>query len=324
MVTRVLNPDHYITRLLTGGDVAVAVSGGPDSMALLHMLLSCGVTCHALTLDHGLRAESADEARQVGGWLSGWDNVTHHIIKWRGTKPQTGIMEAARDARYDHLCRWCRDHDIGQLFVAHHAGDQVETFLFRLAHGSGLDGLGGMADVTPHAPTGIDLVRPLLGVGKDQILKYCERHAIPFVNDPSNRNTDYARPRLRAMMPALAEEGLTEDRLARTVERLRRARQALDYFTTRFIAAEATIGPQRSTINLPAMIDAPADLRVRAVRQLVQDMGARSYGPRLDRLEDLLDAMFADPAQAKPFTLGGFIFALDRRRKAFVITREKT
>lgn len=305
--------------------IAVAVSGGPDSMALLHLAQAAlpRTKFHALTLDHGLRKESACEAERIGAWIADWPRVTHHILKWKGDKPESGIMEAARDARYDILCRWCARNGISQLWVAHHAGDQAETFLFRLAHGSGVDGLGGMAAISPYRDSGIELIRPLLDRTKDEIVAYCTRAKIPFVTDPTNSNMKYARARLRHALPLLEAEGLSEKRLARTAARLRHAREALDYYADRIVKRHATIAPAKATIAIKALGAAPVDMRVRVIRRVIDQMGAGAYGPRLDRLEDLVDGVFDDLAAAKRFTLGGFVFTPDMKRNVFTITREK-
>lgn len=305
--------------------IAVAVSGGPDSMALLHLAQAVmpRTEIHALTLDHGLRHESAQEAKQIAAWIADWPRVTHHILKWKGNKPESGIMEAARDARYDILCKWCGRNGIRQLWVAHHAGDQAETFLFRLAHGSGVDGLSGMAAVSPYRDSGIDVIRPLLDRTKDEIVAYCTRAKIPFVTDPTNTNMKYARARLRQALPLLEAEGLTEKRLARTATRMRQAREALDFYAARIVKRHAIITQARATVGLRALATAPGDMRIRVIRQVLDQMGAGAYGPRLDRLEDLVGGAFADLSVAKRFTLGGFVFSPDMKRGIFSIVQEK-
>ncbi|MCB1721002.1 MAG: tRNA lysidine(34) synthetase TilS, partial [Alphaproteobacteria bacterium] len=113
------------------GPIAVAVSGGPDSMALCWLLsrwaVERGVKIHVLTVDHGLRPEAAEEAIQVGAWLGGWSQqVEHHILRWK-TPADTAIQEEARKARYGLMAEYCRVHDIRHLFLAHHRDDQAET-----------------------------------------------------------------------------------------------------------------------------------------------------------------------------------------------------
>jgi len=307
------------------GSIAVAVSGGPDSMALLSLLCALsskhpGIKIHALTFDHGLRTESGVEAEQVGAWIESWPNVEHHILNWHGDKPDTGIMEQARDARYTAMAAWCHAHNIKTLWLGHHQTDQAETFLFRLAKGSGLDGLGGMMEYQPcSVDPSIMLVRPMLQMAKGDIVAFCQNHTIPHVIDPSNINMKYARARLRHALPALEAEGLSESRLAATARRLDRARIALDHYADQIIASAATIQTAHSTIALDALNTAPEEIRIRVIRRVLDQMGPGGYGPRLDRLEDIIDQIFNEGGRR--FTLGGYVFA--REGQSFSITEEK-
>ena len=309
--------------------IAVAVSGGPDSMALLYLLSQHAAAkrkkleIHALTFDHDLRAESAGEARQVGAWVKDWPHVTHHILKWKGQKPESALMESARNARYGQIQKWCVKQGISELWLGHHQTDQVETFLFRLAKGSGLDGLGAMAERQPYSEGGIDLVRPLLELSKKAIAEFCDARKIPYISDPTNSNMKYARARLRHALPALEAEGLTEDRLAKTIRRIDRAREALDFYTDKIIRQAAAIEENHATIKMRALMGAPEEMRIRVVRRVLERMGEGGYGPRLDRLEELLGRFFADIDQAKRFSLGRFLFSHDRKQDLFVIRREK-
>ncbi|MBM4438672.1 MAG: tRNA lysidine(34) synthetase TilS, partial [Actinobacteria bacterium] len=133
--------------LAPGTRVAVAVSGGADSLALTLLAdewaRRTGRSIAALTVDHGLRPDSAAEASQVGAWLAA-ARIRHEVLRWEGQKPRSGIHAAAREARYRMLTSWCRENDVRDLLLAHHRDDQSETFLMRLARGSGPDGLAAM------------------------------------------------------------------------------------------------------------------------------------------------------------------------------------
>src|SRR5205823_283329 len=143
--------------------VVVAVSGGPDSLALVILAdrwaRQRGGVAWALTVDHRLRPESGEEARLVGEWLAA-RSIAHRVVHWTGAKPASGIQEAARAARYDLLAGWCRSHGCLHLLTAHHREDQAETYLMRRRAGSGLDGLAGMSAM--RELPGLRLVRPLL------------------------------------------------------------------------------------------------------------------------------------------------------------------
>ena len=191
--------------------VTIAVSGGPDSMALAALVSEWGENegrgaAHAVVVDHGLRPESSQEARLVMARLSAISGLLPSLLCWNGDKPVTGIMEKARAARYKLLTEYCKNQGIRGLFLAHHQDDQAETFLIRLAKGSGLDGLAGMSPVREDGD--VALLRPFLGIPKGRLIATCRARGISFVEDPSNANPAYLRPRLRAAREILEKEGL--------------------------------------------------------------------------------------------------------------------
>ena len=218
----------------------LAVSGGPDSTALLLMAsqwarLRGGPRLEAATVDHGLRPESAGEAAAVAK-LCGSLGVPHHTLVWSGPKPKTRLQERAREARYALLAE--RAKEIGADFVvsAHHLDDQAETVLFRLTRGSGIGGLAGMAERSTR--DGVTLARPLLGLSKAELIAYCEAEDVDYVRDASNEDPRYARTRMRALLKALKTEGLDARGLSRLA---RRAAQVEDALERQSFAAEARL-----------------------------------------------------------------------------------
>jgi tRNA(Ile)-lysidine synthase len=216
--------------------LALAISGGPDSTALLLLVarwrqsLTDGPKLLAVTIDHGLRPESAAEAEAVRR-LAETLAVSHRILRWTGPKPAAGLQEAARAARYRLLAAAADEIGAGYGLTAHTLDDQAETVLMRMARGSGLTGLAGMARVTTLPLDGgdaIKLVRPFLDVPKARLIATLEAAGIAFADDPSNRETRFTRVRLRGLMPALAAEGLDAGRLALLARRVARADAALE------------------------------------------------------------------------------------------------
>jgi tRNA(Ile)-lysidine synthase len=190
-----------------------------------------GPTLIAVTVDHGLRPESANEARAVAR-LARKLGIAHRTLRWTGNKPATGIQEAARAARYRLLADAARRAGARHILTAHTLDDQAETVLFRMARGSGIAGLRGIARETrlPSRPgvTGLQLVRPLLSTPKSRLIATLAAAKIPFADDPSNRDPRFARPRLRELMPGLAAEGLDARRLAVLARRMARADRAIE------------------------------------------------------------------------------------------------
>ena len=303
---------------------AVAVSGGPDSMALVY-LLSKVVPVKAVTVDHGLRPEAAAEAEQVGRWLSDFPNVEHHILT-REIKGEAAsrIQEDARYDRYALMAEFCQSYNVEALCIAHHQEDQAETFLFRLAKGSGLDGLACMRDIQDMH--GVMLLRPLLDVSKQRLVATCHVHNIPYVTDPSNQNEKFARVRLRQSADILAEEGLTPKRLGVTSKRLSRARDALDFYVEQAFQdiMKKESGADRIEFYAEDFDRLPEEITLRCLLKAYRVLLAQDYdyGPRMERLEDLHSRLRSDPA-FKGATLGGCIVRRDAGKKLIIVELEQ-
>ncbi|PJB70135.1 MAG: tRNA lysidine(34) synthetase TilS [Alphaproteobacteria bacterium CG_4_9_14_3_um_filter_47_13] len=307
------------------GIVAVAVSGGPDSLALCHALAHASVvkSLHVLTIDHGLRLEAAQETRQVGEMIADWPCVRHEIIKRvLPIDPATKIQEEARRDRYALMATYCAEQRIKQLFVAHHQDDQAETFLFRLAKGSGLDGLGAMHPVYCYSPD-LQIIRPFLSVPKSGLVDYCMANHIPFITDPSNENRDFVRGRLRQSREILEEEGLTPKRLAVTAQRLIRAREALDFyadqmFTQACVQKEATF----FSFAFDVLVKAPEEIRLRVLAKAMKLLiPQRDYAPRMEKMERLVMQVFEDPAFKKA-SLGGCLISYHYKTGRIIVETE--
>ncbi len=311
------------------GAVAVGVSGGPDSMALVHALSvyfskhDKDVCIHALTVDHGLRAEAAEEAQMVKDAVSSLDNVKHEILVWdHSAAPDARVQERARHARYDLFAQYMDQNNITHLFLAHHMDDQAETFLFRLAKGSGLDGLACMSDIQERFGW-MFLCRPFLGVCKDDIVAYCDKERVPHVHDPSNDAEVYARVRLRKSMDVLQDEGLTAKRLYTTAKRLARARDALDDMAgTAYVSCLSSNDTNRLVFNFnPLKINHKEVVLRVLIRGFIALCGQQDYGVRLERLENLCDDLLK-PSDFRKRTLGGVIFEVCEKSGTFIMTLE--
>ncbi|MAS86482.1 MAG: tRNA lysidine(34) synthetase TilS [Micavibrio sp.] len=285
--------------------IIVALSGGADSMALTHMLATQSeVAVHAVTVDHGLRTESADEAKKVGELIAKFPRIKHVILQWQGDKPEAAIQEEARFARYDLLKTYALKHKIKLIFVGHHQDDQAETFLMRLSKGSGLDGLAGMAE-TQDMGGDITLVRPLLNYTHQELVKYCQDNKLEWVEDPTNKNDKYLRPRLRAARKVLEKEGLTSKRLSVTAQRLSRAKTALNEVTDRLFN-QATLTKETVKFDYQTWISQPEEIRVRLVLQAFSHLREAIYAPRMESVENLVSAMGQAKTKLRR-TLGGCI-----------------
>jgi tRNA(Ile)-lysidine synthase len=276
----------------------LAVSGGPDSTALMWLAARWrgrrknGPNLVAVTIDHGLRKGSAAEARAVAR-LARELGVAHRTLRWTGKKPKTGIQEAARNVRYRLLTDAARKGGARHILTAHTLDDQAETVLFRMARGSGMSGLRGMARATPLDD--IALVRPLLDIPKARLLATLAAAKISFANDASNRDPRFTRPRLRELMPHLAAEGLDARRFAGLARRLVRADQAIERVTD--VAAVRVCRTEGRTLVFgSAFADLPAEVALRLLGRAIAAVG--NEGPvELGKLEALCEALAAAMAQ---------------------------
>lgn len=280
--------------------LAVAVSGGGDSMALLLLARRWaqdrGGRVTALTVDHALRPESGAEAAQVGQWAKDL-GVAHHILTWEGPKPGSDIQAEARAARYGLMEAWCKSNGVVHLLLAHHLEDQAETFLLRLARGSGVDGLAAMSPLVER--DGLKLMRPLLGAPKASLLALLDERGQAWIDDPSNADDRYARVRMRKLSETLAAEGLTPKRLASTADAMARVRESLELETARALAAYVTFNPLGfCRLKREGLAEIPPEIALRLLRDVVMIVGGQSLPPRLDRLERILYALLDGPVAA--------------------------
>lgn len=300
-----------------GKPVVLAVSGGPDSMALmgLYALAAQHVTLpEALvaTVDHGLRPESAGEAETVAGCAATL-GFRHTTLVWHGRKPRTGIQEAARNARYRLLAKFARDAHASAILVAHTLDDQAETVLMRLTSGSGIRGLGAMDAFGLMA--GAVIHRPLLGLPKSRLVATCAAQGWTFSVDPANSNSKFLRARLRSVAPDLAREGLTPERLARLAERMRRADEALDAHTLTVIEACRIWQRGQTLYDAIRLGDEPEEIVVRFFAHVIS-LGRNAeleFGPvRLERIETLASDFLLAVQTGKAFrkNVGGVLFTL--------------
>ena len=315
-----------LLRLLSGGPVLLAVSGGPDLVALMRLCAQLepepGVAIRVATVEHGLRVDSGSEATQVATWAREC-GFEHEILHWRSAKPATGLQERARAARYELLADHARALGTMTLVTAHTLDDQAETVLMRLARGSGLDGLAGMRHSSCRA--GLTLARPLLGIAKARLVATCRAHGWPFFMDPSNADPRFARSRWRALLPALGAEGVTPNRLARLATRIARAQDALEFKAAQaFEAACLMRQAGRLVLDLDGlMMREPDEIVLRVLMRAIIVMGRHGLRPpRLERLE-AASAALGEAARSRKIlrrTLGGIILATDRAGRLTLVS----
>lgn len=291
--------------------LGLAVSGGGDSMALMHLAAGWadGRALHVATIDHGLRDASAAEAASVARAARAL-GLPHTVLHWTGWDGRGNLQQAARDARRHLLADWARDAGLGAIALGHTQDDQAETMLLRLARGSGVDGLAAMAPRT--GAHGIQWLRPLLGHSRAELRDWLRARGLAWVDDPSNDNPDFDRIKARRILAELAPLGLSAARLARSAQHMQDARDVLE--RTANDAAEGVMRQDHGDIvfDAPALDALPRDTRDRLVTRALCAIASRPYRPRLRALHEALAVRKA--------TLHGCL--LTRKSGCLRITRE--
>ncbi|MDJ0683540.1 MAG: tRNA lysidine(34) synthetase TilS [Alphaproteobacteria bacterium] len=282
------------------GRLAVACSGGPDSMALtacLHEWAALrGRKLDALIVDHGLRPDSGAEAERVRAWLADRGVSATCLSDPGGAAAaplKSNIQDRARTLRYRLLQEWCARAGVRVLVVAHHRDDQAETVLLRLARGSGVSGLAAMRPKTRlldplFGP--LTVIRPFLDTPKARVAASLARFGWPSAQDPSNADPRFARVRMRRAAPDLAQVGLTSETLAETAAVMARADDALRGAARTVIDRHVRLHPAGYARVAPGLWEASDDIALRALRSLAQAVGGAAYPPRSRSLIQILAA----------------------------------
>ena len=284
--------------------LGVAVSGGGDSVAMLHLLADiCAhndVMLCAVTVDHGLRRDSQEEAQQVARLASSL-SVPHEILNWEEWDGNGNLQDAARRARYRMMTDWARSKGIALMALGHTADDQAETVLMRLARSSGVDGLAAMQ--TRRLENGVTLVRPMLDISRSELREYLRQNDLDWSEDPSNLDVRYDRIKIRQAMDLLAPLGITTDVLTRVASQMGQAREALDWFT--FLSAREIVMVDGAdvVISLRRFRTLPHEIARRLMVRSVMWVGGSQYQPRRSAISELISAARAGQA----CTLGGCI-----------------
>jgi tRNA(Ile)-lysidine synthase len=304
--------DRALATLSRFGHVVLAVSGGPDSLALLYMVSewkkrrgSTAPSVSIVTVDHGLRPESGYEAEVVARHAAAL-GLTHTALRWEGVKPTQGIPNAARNARYKLLHAYALTLCVGSsvaVVTAHHQDDQAETVFMRLARGGGVDALAGMpSERALQEGSPVRLVRPLLAFSKSQLIATLAARGVGWIDDPTNSNMNFERARVRQTLEA---SGLDRATLATTARRMQEAREGLAYAKGLFkeTLSLALNDGVYARLERKAFAAGPAILRQAVLADLIGTFGGATPQPEASEIEALARRLAS--ADAPSSTLGG-------------------
>ncbi|MEQ9694672.1 tRNA lysidine(34) synthetase TilS [Shimia sp. SDUM112013] len=290
------DPTTALSEFLTPLDVqvvGVAVSGGSDSLALLHLVhewaTSCSVQVVAATVDHGLRPEAAEEAAKVAAICAGL-SIDHSTLHWRDHPGGGNLQDAARAARYRLLADWAGEQGVDVMLLGHTQDDLAETFVMRLGRRAGVDGLAAMAPLFKR--NGQTFARPLLPVSRAALRALLTTRGVAWVEDPSNDDLSYDRVRIRKALGVLAGAGITPADLAEVSHNMSRVRDALDAQVRALADATVTLDRGDVLISLPPLQTAPAEITRRLFVTALQWVSGAPYSARRAPVHAMLQGLF--------------------------------
>ena len=270
--------------------LCVAVSGGSDSLAMLHLLHDAGWVLEAVTVDHGLRPEAGDEAEFVASACEAI-GVPHTILTWQHRDIVGNLQDQARRARYALIRDWARQKGIRAVALGHTMDDQAETFLMRLARGSGIDGLSGMQRVRDDQ--GVIWLRPFLGARRVDLKAYLEARGITWIDDPSNADPRFDRVKARRALEQLAPLGATPEKIAEAASHLSDARRFLNDEARALFEAHGHEDRGDVVLDAPAYVEAHSEMQRRTLIAALRWVSGADYPPRASALAEVTEAAAA-------------------------------
>jgi tRNA(Ile)-lysidine synthase len=315
---------EFSTSLKINERLAVAVSGGPDSLALAYL-----TKCYALKndikvkyfiVDHKLRKESSLEAKSVKNTLKKME-IECKILIWRGKKPFKNIQAIAREKRYSLLVNECKKNNIKYLLLGHHLDDVFENFLIRMVRGSGLNGLISFSKNTKYKNQNLNILRPLLDIEKKDLLHISKDVFNFFIKDPSNINEVYKRTRIRNLIHTLEKEGLDKKKLKLTIKNLKDSDKSIKFYVDKNLEKNSVFLKQKKIYVLSnSFFNQSHEIIFRSLTKVIQVIGEKYYPVRGKSIDALIKGI-----SAKSFTkvtLGACL--VERVNETILISRESS
>ncbi len=294
----------------------VAVSGGPDSLALVALSQAYSfetkTAFNYLLVDHNLRTSSAKEAKTVKKILKKHDielNIARNKLKIN-----SNIQKNARDIRYKILSQYCEKKKIKFVITAHNLDDQVETFFIRLARGSGLTGLSSMSTLNRFNKN-TSVFRPLLDIEKKSLVYISKKIFGKYIKDPSNKNTKYLRTKVRNLKKPLEDSGIEYSQIIKSIKNLASSKATLDNFINKILEENVNLSKKEVTINFAKFNEFNDEIKIRLINHSIKILKDNYYNPRAKKVTKLIKNL--EKKNFKRSTLGGCIISKKNRILTF-------
>ena len=314
--------NEFSTSLKVKEDLAVAVSGGPDSLALAYLTkcysLKNKIKVKYYLVNHMLRKEASLEAETVKKILKKID-IQCIILNWNGKKPSKNIQATARDKRYSLLSNECKKNNIKYLLLGHHLNDFFENFFIRIVRGSGLNGLVSFSKNTKYRGQDLHIIRPLLNLEKKDLVHTSNKVFSFFVKDPSNINEDYKRTRIRNLLYSLEKEGLDIKKLKLTINNLKDSDKSIKFYVDRNLKKNSFFSEKKNVYILSYnFFDQSHEIIFRCLTIIIQKLGKKYYPVRGKSINQLIKGINTN--SFSKVTLGGCF--IERVNETILISQE--
>ena len=296
-VVKITNQDFEakMRELRVNSDIAVAVSGGPDSLALMHLsnryALNNNINLTVLSIDHGIRAESSKEIV----WLekiAKKNKINFYSTKLKKKINSSNTLSKARTLRYEALSKYCNKKKIKFLLTAHHLDDEIENFLMRLVRGSGIKGLSSLKVKSRYKNTKLILVRPLLEYSKKSLIQYLSEQKQSYLNDRTNYNNKYDRSRIRKLSQQLIQEGLSKVRFKNVLKNLKNANNAINTAVSNYLVEQVKLNEKKIiSFRSKEFINLPEEIQHRVLVKLCRFAGKSNKVPRSRSIQELINSI---------------------------------
>ena len=296
-VVKITNQDFEakMRELRVNSDIALAVSGGPDSLALMHLsnryALNNNINLTVLSIDHGIRAESSKEIV----WLekiAKKNKINFYSTKLKKKINSSNTLSKARTLRYEALSKYCNKKKIKFLLTAHHLDDEIENFLMRLVRGSGIKGLSSLKVKSRYKNTKLILVRPLLEYSKKSLIQYLSEQKQSYLNDRTNYNNKYDRSRIRKLSQQLIQEGLSKVRFKNVLKNLKNANNAINTAVSNYLEEQVKLNEKKIiSFRSKEFINLPEEIQHRVLVKLCRFAGKSNKVPRSRSIQELINSI---------------------------------
>ena len=298
----------------------VAVSGGPDSLALAFLSkiysIKKGLDVKYLIIDHKLRPASTSEAKKVQQILKK-KLIKSQILSWKGKKPSSNIQSVARKKRYELLCASSKNFKSNYILLGHHEDDLIENFFIRLVRGSGLKGLVSLSEKKSNR--NINLLRPLINEKKNTLMYVSSKVFNFYVSDPSNNNDKFLRIKIRKLLNGLKKFGLDKNKIIKTINNLKKSNDVVNFYVNENLKKNTFFSKKKNQLMISHdFFEQPYEVIFRSISDSLRLMGNKYYPPRGKKLDVIVEKI--RKKQLIKETLAGCI--IKKVNDTIIITKE--